>query len=82
MKISGTNLENLVSISIPGEKQDVKFEKELLEVNQLFVMERINNVLYVGGVVQVLRKNYHEMQVLSGEKIFDEILLFGPSICR
>jgi hypothetical protein len=45
-------------------------------------MERINNVLYVGGVAQVLRKNYHEMQVVSGEKIFDEILLFDPSICR
>ncbi len=36
--------------------QDVKFGQELLEVNQLLVMERINNVLFVGGVAQVLRK--------------------------
>jgi hypothetical protein len=81
-ELSGTNLENLVSISNPGEKQeifqDVKFGQELLEVNQLFVMDRINNVQFVDGVAQVLRKNYHEMQVVRGEKIFDEILLFGP----
>jgi hypothetical protein len=81
-ELSGTNIENLVSISNHGEKQeifqDVKFGQELLEVNQLFVMDRINNVQFVGGVAQVLRKNYHEMQVVTGEKIFDEILLFGP----
>jgi hypothetical protein len=61
--------------------QDVKFGQELLEVNQLFVMERINNVLFVGGVAQVLRKIIIKCKLLVERRYLMRFCCLDPSIC-
>lgn len=83
-RISNIPLSMLVNINDNRRvdiNQDVRFTEEL-NVNRLFVTERINNINVKNGQLQVLRKRGPTAQVVTGEKFFDEVRLLSPIVLR
>lgn len=84
-RISGTPLAMLVNVNDTRQKieikQDIRFTDEL-NVNRLFVTERINNVNVKDGFIQVMRKRGPTSQTVTGEKFFDTVHLLSPIVLQ
>lgn len=83
-KISDVPLGNLIDITNPKPieiLQDIRFV-EPLEVNQLIVKDRINNVNIKEGKILVLRTNGVDEQTITGVKTFSTVNLLEPIVLR
>ncbi|CRK89287.1 CLUMA_CG003046, isoform A [Clunio marinus] len=86
-KISGVLLDFLVDINDTRSErssinQNVRFTEDL-NVNRLFVIYKKNQQHNVrNGKFQVMRKRGPEMQIVTGEKFFDNVNLKSPILLR
>lgn len=78
MPINNLNINDSKTIDI---FQDIRFEKPL-EVGQLFVSDRINNIKVKEGKLQILRAFGPEEQTVTGEKNFENVNLKQPIVLR
>lgn len=82
--ISKIPISNLIDVNDPKPIeifQDIRFVKPL-ETTQLFVRNRINNISIKDGKLQVLRAAGVDEQIVTGEKIFENVILKEPIVLR
>lgn len=84
-KISNVPLSALINVNETRQQmvisQDIRFTEDL-EVNNLIVDERINNIRVRNGDLQVMRKRGRSRQVVTGEKTFDVVHLLSPIVLQ
>lgn len=78
------HLENIVRTT-KGQhyeiNQDIQFTQSI-NVNRLYVNERINNLKIVNGKFDALLKESNETQIISGGKEFENVKLLEPIVLR
>lgn len=83
--ISDVELSNLININDTRQPvdilQDISFVNEL-NVNRLFVSERVNHIKVKDGQLQVLRKQGPSHQIVTAEKFFDQVNLLSPILLQ